>query len=64
LQPPAEAAAEPAAEPAPPPPQQIEGMRLDKVEPTPAQTSFALAVVLGLMLIMAFGAWRQGRRQT
>jgi cobaltochelatase CobN len=64
LQPPAEAAAEPAAEPAPPPPPQIEGMRLDKLEPTPAQTSFALAVVLGLMLIMASGAWRQGRRQT
>jgi len=58
LQPPA--AAE--AEPAPPPPPQIEGMRLDKMELPPAATSLALAVVLGLMLVMASGAWRQGRR--
>jgi len=54
---------EPAAQtqPAPPPPL-IEGMRLDKMELTPAQTSLALAVVLGLLLVMASGAWRQGRR--
>ncbi len=59
LQPPADEAAAPAP---PPPPPLIEGMRLDKVELTPAQTSLALAVVLGLMLVMASGAWRQGRR--
>lgn len=62
LQPPADAAA--AAEPAPPPPPPlIEGMRLDKLELTPAQTSFALAVVLGLLLVMGSGAWRQGRQR-
>ncbi len=62
LPPPAdEPAAE--AEPAPPPPPPlIEGMRLDKTELTPAQTSFALAVVLGLLLVVASGTWRQGRQ--
>jgi cobaltochelatase CobN len=48
-----------AAEPAPPP---IQGMRLDKVAPPVAAPSLALAVLLGLALVMAAGGWRQGRR--
>jgi len=48
--------------PAPPAPPQIEGLRLDKVELPPAAASLALAVVLSLMLVMASGAWRQGRQ--
>ena len=48
------------AEPALPP--RIEGIRLDKVNPSPALASLAPTVPLVLMLIMGLGAWRQGRR--
>ncbi|WP_300845174.1 cobaltochelatase subunit CobN [Tepidimonas sp.] len=58
-EPPAEQSA--TAEPAPPP--RIEGMRLDKVEPSPALISLTPAVALVLTLITALGAWRQGRRR-
>ncbi|MCX8016865.1 MAG: cobaltochelatase subunit CobN, partial [Rhodocyclaceae bacterium] len=52
-----------AAQPAAPEPPLIEGMRLDKVAPSPAvASSLALAVVLALALVMGAGAWRQGRR--
>jgi cobaltochelatase CobN len=60
---PSEAAtsAPPSSEPAPPP--VITGMQLAKIEPATV-ASLALAVVLGLMLVTAIGAWRQGRRAT
>jgi len=46
---------------APPPPPQIEGMRLDKVALPPAAPSLAAAVLLALALVMSAGAWRQRR---
>jgi cobaltochelatase CobN len=61
--PPAPAFAPPVPTPAPTPPAppQIEGMRLDKIEPSPAAPPLALAVLLALALVSSAGAWRQGR---
>jgi cobaltochelatase CobN len=60
--PPAPAFAPPVPTPAltPPAPPQIEGMRLDKIEPSPAAPPQPLAVLLlALALVSIAGAWRQ-----